>query len=73
MFDRLWKIPSFVKHVLSIVWDEGQCVSKWADIQPEYKDVERLRFLLPNNIPFYVTSATLPPLVLRDVMDILHI
>jgi superfamily II DNA helicase RecQ len=35
--------------------------------------VERLHYLLPKNIPFYVTSATLPPLVLYDVMDILHI
>jgi superfamily II DNA helicase RecQ len=72
-FDQLWKNPNFVKRIISIVWDEGQCVSRWADIRPEYKDAERLRYLLPKNIPFYVTSATLPPLVLYDVMDILHI
>ena len=73
MFDRLWKNPSFIKRVISIVWDEGQCVSKWADIRPEYKDVERLRYLLPKDIPFYVMLATLPPLVLHDMMNILHI
>jgi superfamily II DNA helicase RecQ len=72
-FEGLWKNPAFVKRVISIVWDEGHCVSRWADMRPEYKDIERLRYLLPKEIPFYVTSATLPPLVLHDVMDILHI
>jgi len=72
-FDKLWKNPAFVRRVISITWDEGQCISRWADIRPEYKDVERLRYLLPKDIPFYVTSATLPPLILHDVMDILRI
>ena len=30
--DRLWKNPNFIKRIISIVWDEGQCVSQWADI-----------------------------------------
>jgi superfamily II DNA helicase RecQ len=41
-FERLWKNMAFVNRVISIIWDEGQCVSRWADIRPEYKDVERL-------------------------------
>lgn len=72
-FEKLWRSPEFVQKVISIIWDEGHCVSKWADIRPEYKDIERLRYLLPKNIPFYITSATLPPIVLQDVMDILHV
>lgn len=72
-FDELWKKPDFTRRVISIVWDEGHSCSRWADIRPEYKYIERLRYMLPKTIPFYVTSATLPPLVLDDVMRILHI
>ena len=70
MFDQLWKNPSFVKCVISIVWDKKQCVSKWVDIQPEYKDMERLCYLLPKDVPFYVKSLTLPPLLLHYVMSV---
>jgi superfamily II DNA helicase RecQ len=72
-FEGFWKNPAFVNCVISIVWDEGHCVSRWADIWSEYKDIEQLQYLLSKEIPFYVTSVTLPPLVLCDVMDILHI
>ena len=32
-----------------------------------------LCYLIPSHIPFYVTSATLPGIVLDDIMNILHI
>jgi superfamily II DNA helicase RecQ len=36
-FDKLWKINVFTSHVVSIIWDEGHCVSKWGDFRPAYK------------------------------------
>ncbi|KAJ7872218.1 hypothetical protein B0H13DRAFT_2349570 [Mycena leptocephala] len=54
--------------VISIVWDEAQCVSRWGTFRPEYKNTGSLRHLLPKDIPFYITLATLPPDVLQDVM-----
>ncbi|KAJ7731383.1 hypothetical protein B0H16DRAFT_1772954 [Mycena metata] len=72
-FDRLWKKPQFTSRLLSIIWDEGHCVSKWAGFRPEYKEVGRLRFLIPRSIPFVIVSATLPPAVLFDVMHTLQV
>jgi superfamily II DNA helicase RecQ len=67
-FDRLWKKKHFTDRVISVVWDEGHCVSVWSGFR-EYKNVERLRYIIPKHIPFYVTSATMPDIVLQDVMN----
>lgn len=72
-FEALWKNETFTSRIISIVWDEAHCISYWGEFRPEYKDAKRLRYLLPRHIPFYLASATLPPLVLRDVMDTLQI
>ncbi|KAJ7677684.1 P-loop containing nucleoside triphosphate hydrolase protein [Mycena polygramma] len=72
-FERLWKKPEFTRRLISIVWDEAHCVSKWAGFRPEYKEVGRLRYLIPRDIPFVLVSATLPPAVLTDVMNILQV
>ncbi|KAJ7199113.1 P-loop containing nucleoside triphosphate hydrolase protein [Mycena haematopus] len=67
-FERLWKKPKFTSRLISLVWDEGHCASTWAAFRPEYKEINRLRFLIPRTIPFLIVSATLPPAVLADVM-----
>ncbi|KZP14844.1 P-loop containing nucleoside triphosphate hydrolase protein [Athelia psychrophila] len=71
-FDKLWKYDPFTSKVISIIWDEAHCVSKWGEFRPEYKTAGCLRWIIPRHIPFYITSATLPPIVLQDVMSILH-
>ncbi|KAJ7161557.1 hypothetical protein C8R46DRAFT_1037757 [Mycena filopes] len=53
-FEKLWKKPGFTSRLISLVWDEAHCVSKWAGFRPEYKEVNRLRFkdlafLIPEN------------------------
>ncbi|KAJ7078050.1 P-loop containing nucleoside triphosphate hydrolase protein [Mycena belliarum] len=72
-FEKLWKKPEFTRRLISIVWDEGHCISKWAGFRPEYKEVGRLRYLIPRDIPFVIVSATLPPAVLSDVMKTLQV
>ena len=72
-FDKLWKYEPFQSRVISIIWDEAHCVSKWGEFRPEYKTAGRLRYIIPQHIPFYITSATLPPVVLQDVMKILQV
>jgi hypothetical protein len=71
-FDKLWKRDLFASKVVSIISDEGHCVSKWADFRPEYQNAGRLQYIIPSHIPFYITSATLPTIVLDNVMNILH-
>ncbi|KAJ7214689.1 P-loop containing nucleoside triphosphate hydrolase protein [Mycena rebaudengoi] len=70
-FSKLWNDKDFMSKVISVVWDEAQCISKWGDFRPEYKTAGMLRNFIPHDIPFHITSATLPPDVLHDVMAIL--
>ncbi|KAI0258778.1 P-loop containing nucleoside triphosphate hydrolase protein, partial [Gloeopeniophorella convolvens] len=72
-FERLWKDPSFTSQVISIIFDEAHCISTWGDFRPEYRQVGRLRYLLPRCIPFYIVSATLPDVILADIVETLHI
>ncbi|KAJ7179864.1 P-loop containing nucleoside triphosphate hydrolase protein [Mycena crocata] len=72
-FEKLWKKPDFTSRLISLVWDEGHCASTWAAFWPEYRQVSRLRYLIPRDIPFVIVSATLPPAVLSDVMKNLQV
>ncbi|KII90675.1 hypothetical protein PLICRDRAFT_697180 [Plicaturopsis crispa FD-325 SS-3] len=72
-FGKLWKTSNFASRIISVIWDEAHCISKWGNFRPEYKDAGRLRYLLPPGVRYFITSATLPPLVLNDVLDILQI
>ncbi|KAF8214390.1 P-loop containing nucleoside triphosphate hydrolase protein, partial [Mycena galopus ATCC 62051] len=72
-FEKLWKKPDFTSRLISLVWDEGHCASTWAAFRPEYKQVTRLRYLIPCDIPFVIVSATLPPAVLSDVVKNLQV
>ncbi|KAF8185802.1 P-loop containing nucleoside triphosphate hydrolase protein [Mycena galopus ATCC 62051] len=72
-FEKLWNKPDFTSRLISLVWDKGHCASTWAAFRPEYKQVTRLRYLIPRDIPFVIVSATLPPAVLSDVMKNLQV
>jgi len=48
-----------------------KCISKWGDFRPEYKTAGDLRYFIPKEIPFFITSATLPDFILQDAMKIL--
>lgn len=71
--ERLWKIPAFTSRLLYFVFDEGHCIREWSTFREQYKHVGSLRHLIPETIPFYVTSATLPTPLLLDVMEILQL
>jgi len=69
----LWKVPKFTAKILSFVFDEAHCISQWADFRKEYKNIGALRYLLPDRIPFYIPSATLPSQVLQDITNTLKL
>ncbi|KAE9385399.1 hypothetical protein BT96DRAFT_1091324, partial [Gymnopus androsaceus JB14] len=57
-----------------VVFDEGSFVNQWrSTFQNQYLHVGNIHYLLPENIPFYVTSATLPPIFFVHVSEILHL
>ncbi|EPQ50065.1 P-loop containing nucleoside triphosphate hydrolase protein, partial [Gloeophyllum trabeum ATCC 11539] len=70
-FENLWKNVQFTQRLISITWDEAHCVSTWGDFREEYREAHRLRYIIPRQIPFYLPSATMPDVVLNDVMRIL--
>jgi superfamily II DNA helicase RecQ len=63
----------FMKNICMISVDEAHCVSQWGDgFRKAFGELGRLRSFVPISVPFFVTSATLPPLVLCDVLSRLH-
>lgn len=70
---QLWKKPKFTSRILQFVFDEGHCVSEWGKFRTEYLHLGNLRHLIPETIPFYVASATLPLPILLDVAKILRL
>lgn len=72
-FEDLWRNDQFTSQIISIVWDEAHCISKWGDFRPEYKHAGRLQYEIPSSIPYFVTSATLPHMVLDDITEIMRL
>lgn len=64
---------SFLRNLISIIIDEAHCVVKWGSFRPEYREMGLLRHNIPDSIPLYIVSATLPPVVMRDVRRLLRI
>ena len=62
-----------MSRIFNIVFNKGHCISQWGStFHPEYKLVGVLWFIAPG-IPFYVTSATIPYVILQDIKETLHI
>jgi superfamily II DNA helicase RecQ len=71
--EGLWRKPKFTSRLLCFIFDEGHCISQWGSFRNEYLLLGNLRYLIPETIPFYIASATLPLEVLLDVTKILHL
>ena len=71
-FSALFKDSSFTSKLISLVFDEAHCISDWCGFRTEFREVGRLRHIL-RNVPYYLTSATLPDNVLSDVLRITNI
>lgn len=72
-FSKLLRDSKFTKNVLTIVVDEAHCISQWGEsFRKKYAELGKLRSYVPNSVPFLVTSATLPPPMLDDVLQKLH-
>ncbi|KAF7966472.1 hypothetical protein HWV62_38172 [Athelia sp. TMB] len=72
-FTKLWKKPQFTNRILYFVFDEGHCISQWSSFQKEYLTICTLRYIIPERIPFYIVSVTLPTPILLDLSKILRL
>lgn len=72
-FRQLLSSPRFAEKICAVVIDEAHCISQWGDkFRPIYGKLGTLRAFVAANVPFLITSATLPPLVLSQVHKIMH-
>lgn len=71
--DKLWKKRDFTKRLLNFIFDEGHCISQWSSFRSEYTHLGALRYLIPEDVPFYIASATLPLPILLDIIETLHL
>jgi superfamily II DNA helicase RecQ len=56
---------------LNIILDEGQCASLWNSFRKEYLQLADLRYLIPDRFSFYISSATFPPYIIEEVLEVL--
>jgi superfamily II DNA helicase RecQ len=73
-FRKVLTDENFSKNICAVIIDKAHCISQWGgDFRKTYALLEKLRALFPPHIPFLATSATLPPIVLREVRSKLAI
>lgn len=71
--EKLLRKADFVERIISVVFDEAHCISKWAVFRPEYKALEQLRHVTLKDVPVAAASATFPHDVKEDVKRTLHL
>ncbi|KAI5982246.1 P-loop containing nucleoside triphosphate hydrolase protein [Pisolithus albus] len=71
-FEKHLKNPLFTSRIISIIIDEAHCLTDWGEFRPEYKELRRLRYILPTTIPVMIASATLTKDTLTDALQLLH-
>jgi superfamily II DNA helicase RecQ len=70
-FEKLLRKKHFIDYVIAIVLDKAHCITMWGKFRPEYKEFGRLRFMLTHHVPYLITSATLTPEMLHEIMKML--
>ena len=69
-FSQLLRSPNFTNQLLSIIVNEAHCISEWGEtFRKDYADLVWLRSYVPTHIPFLVSSATMPPVILLDIQN----
>ncbi|KAI9459625.1 hypothetical protein HD554DRAFT_2029206, partial [Boletus coccyginus] len=70
-FEKILKDMHFTSHIISIVINEVHCLTDWGEFHLEYRELGRIRFVLPL-VPLLAVSATLTKMALKDVTRLLH-
>lgn len=65
----MYEGTKFSSRLKRVIYDKAHCISQWASFRAEFKLLGSLRWLVPDNTPSYLTSATLPGHILSDTLS----
>ena len=71
-FEQLLKNPLFMSQLISIIINKAHCLTDWGEFRPEYRELGRLRYILPSTLPLLVISATITKSTMNDITPLLH-
>ncbi|THV04173.1 P-loop containing nucleoside triphosphate hydrolase protein [Dendrothele bispora CBS 962.96] len=74
-FKKLFENQKFTSKLINITFDEAHCIVAWGskDFRPEYKETHKLRWYIPENVPYHFTSATLPENIYKEIKDLFNL
>jgi superfamily II DNA helicase RecQ len=73
-FERLLHKKKFAERLISFIFDEAHCINIWASFQKDLGEMGLLCMIaLCIDVPLIAASATLPTLVLNDIIDSLQL
>lgn len=74
-FRTLLSSPLFARRICAFVIDEAHCIEAWglSKFREMYARLGTLRAFVGENIPFLITSATLPPSTLTFIHQVVHL
>ncbi|KAF9895668.1 ATP-dependent DNA helicase sgs1, partial [Lobosporangium transversale] len=69
----LWSIPEWKNRLRAVVVDEAHCIGTWGgQFRTDYAKLGHLRAKVSPSTCFVAVSATLPPVLLSEVLKTLH-
>ncbi|EKM56792.1 uncharacterized protein PHACADRAFT_56231, partial [Phanerochaete carnosa HHB-10118-sp] len=65
-FENLFKDLTFRTRILSVAFNKGHCITQWGSFRPEYSEISRLQYLLPET-SFAFALAMFSLLILDEI------
>ncbi|THU88371.1 P-loop containing nucleoside triphosphate hydrolase protein, partial [Dendrothele bispora CBS 962.96] len=74
-FRALFSNTEFTSCLINVTFDEAHCIILWSgkDFRPQYKQTHKLRWYIPDKVPYHFVSATLPRNIQDEIMQLFNL